>query len=311
MTPALSAVLVAGPCRQRAQRVLDALTAQTARASMEIVVVDLAPVSTVALATDRSTRATYIRRPGLTAWGVARAEAVQVACAPVVAFIEDHCYPSPEWADRLIQAHTGPWAAVGYAFTNANPQSWLSRVGLLARYGLFASPVPSGPARYVSGNNVSYKRDALLGFGQRLPALLDIDFNLQEALIDQGRALFVEAGAMAAHENYTTFRGECRAGRPYCRLLAAHRAAERGWNPVRRLAYGVLTPVAAPVLRLLRLTASLRRRTAHWPTFIAGLPIIAVLYLSDALGESAGYLWGAGDAARAVLAFELETERDA
>jgi hypothetical protein len=38
----LSAALVAGPCRSRAQQVVDALCAQSAIQSIEIVIVDLA-----------------------------------------------------------------------------------------------------------------------------------------------------------------------------------------------------------------------------------------------------------------------------
>jgi hypothetical protein len=34
------------------------------------------------------------------------------------------------------------------------------------------------------------------------------------------------------------------------------------------------------------------------------------MYFSDALGESAGYLFGIGKADREVIRYELETERD-
>jgi hypothetical protein len=252
----------------------------------------------------------YLARPGLGQWGEARAQAVRTARAPIVAFIEDHCFPAPTWAERLLDAHSRPWAAVGYAFTNANPRSAVSRAAMLARYGMFAHPARRGEARYISGNNVSYRRDPLLALQDRLATLLDIDFNLQEELRRQGQRLCVESGALAAHTNYDSLGGECRTGRPYCRLLAAHRVAAGGWRLPRRLLYGVLTPVSAPVLRLLRLIISLRGRRAHWRPFLAGLPLIVLMYVSDAMGESAGYLLGAGEAGRAVLKYELETERE-
>ena len=34
---------------------------------------------------------------------------------------EDHCFPADGWAEALVAAHQGPWAAVGPAFLNANP----------------------------------------------------------------------------------------------------------------------------------------------------------------------------------------------
>lgn len=310
-SPALSAALIAGSCRERAQRVLDALSVQTAGSSMEVVVVDVAPAAVSPIVPQRAMAVTYLRRPGLSQWGRARAEAVRAARAPNVAFIEDHCYPSAQWAEALIEAHAGGRAAVGYAFTNANPDSWISRVALLARYGLFAHPVRSGPAAYISGNNVSYAKDVLLDLGDRLESYLDIDFNLHEALTRRGLGLFVEGRALAAHENYQTLAGECRAGRPYCRLLAARRAGMNGWGRPRRLVYGVLTPMAAPLLRLLRLARRLVRERSHWTTFVTGVPAIVVMYASDAVGESAGYLFGAGPAAGDVLTYELNTERRA
>ena len=305
--PELSAILVVGACRSRAQQVLHALSRQTAIERMEIVVVDLAPLGTPRLLCDSPATVRYLDRPKIERWGEARFEALREARAPVAAFIEDHCCPRLDWAEYVLRAHAGPWAAVGYAFVNANPESYVSRAGMLARYGLFAHPASGGSARYISGNNVSYKRAALDQLGDEQEALLDIDFNLHEALLARGEKLFVEARALAAHQNYTRLSGECRTGRPYCRLLAARRA--RGWRPWRRMVYGLLSPVAAPTLRLARLLLSLRGRRSLWRDFVAGLPAIVVMYVSDAIGEASGYLAGEGDSQREVLRWELETER--
>jgi hypothetical protein len=277
---------------------------------MEIIVIDLVPPEVRPLTVSAEASVVYLSRPGMNCWGKARAEAVRVARGPIVAFIEDHCFPQRTWAEKLIEAHRGPWAAVGYAFTNANARSYVSRAAMLARYGSFTHPAQRGPARYISGNNVSYKRDILLGLGERLEKLLDIDFNLQEELVRQSRQMFVEARAIAAHQNYTNLAGECRTGRPYCRLLAAHRADVGGWGRLRRLVYGLLVPFGAPAVRLARLAASLRSRRTLWWAFFSGLPMIVTMYFSDALGESAGYLFGIGKADREVIRYELETERD-
>ena len=308
-TPELTAVLIAGVCRERAQRVLTALGRQTVAERMEIVVVDLAPAGEAPLDAPANVPVDYRARPDIGRWGSARLEAVRAANAPVVAFIEDHCFPRTDWAEHVLAAHEGPWPAVGYAFVNANPESYSSRAGMLARYGLFTHPVESGPSRYVSGNNISYKREALLALGDELEALLDIDFNLQEALRARGGTLYVEARAVGAHQNYARLSGECQTGRPYCRLLAARRA--RHWSAARKLCYGLLSPAAAPVLRFFRLAASLRKRRPLWRPFLVASPAIVWMYLSDALGESAGYLFGAGDAEAQVLRWELSTERTA
>ena len=308
-TPELTAVLIAGVCRDRAQRVLAALGRQTVADRMEIVVVDIAPEDVPRLDAPTNVPANYLSRPDIARWGSARLEAVEAARTPILAFIEDHCFPRTDWAEHVLAAHQGPWPAVGYAFVNANPDSYSSRAGMLARYGLFTLPVEGGPSRYVSGNNISYKRESLLALGEELEALLDIDFNLQEELRARGGTLYVEAAAVGAHQNYARLSGECQTGRPYCRLLAARRA--RHWSAPRKIFYGLLSPMAAPVLRFLRLAVSLRNRRPLWGPFLVASPAIVWMYLSDALGESAGYLWGAGDAEADVLRWELSTERTA
>lgn len=57
----------------------------------------------------------------------ARAAGIRQANAPVVAFVEDHSYPDPDWAERLIEAHRKLWAAVGpVMMVNANPATMIS-----------------------------------------------------------------------------------------------------------------------------------------------------------------------------------------
>jgi hypothetical protein len=62
--PRLSVVMVAGECRDRAQRALDGLCAQTAREAMEIVVVDLAGENASALAAPQDAPVEILRLPG-------------------------------------------------------------------------------------------------------------------------------------------------------------------------------------------------------------------------------------------------------
>jgi hypothetical protein len=307
--PQLSAILVAGPLRRRAQRVLDALGAQSAVDAIEAVVVDIAPRGTPRLAVPPHLRVEYASRPDINHWGEARTEGVQRAHSEVIAFIEDHCFPSREWAEILIHAHRGPWQSVGYAFTNANPGSYVSRSSFMARYGQFVHPAPGGPAPIVSGNNVSYKRQLLLAFGSELTTLLSIDFNLQEILQKRGVPMFVEARALAAHQNYDILIKESRTGHAYCRLLAARRVETQSWSMMRRLIHGFGAPLGSPAIRFARLVASLRGRRTLWRTVAIGTPQILALYFTDALGESLGYLFGVGNAEREALRWELETER--
>jgi hypothetical protein len=307
--PRLSVVLVAGSQRRRAQRVLDALAAQTVAESIEVVVVDLTEgLSRLDVA--KSLRHVYVSRPDIDRWGVARAEGVRLASADVIGFIEDHCFPESDWAEMLLDAYRGPWAAVGYAFTNANPRTYVSRASLVARYGLFMHPARPGPAPLVSGNNVSYRRELLLSFGADLDALLTIDFNLQEVLGKRGFPLLVEGRARAAHQNFSNYLRDTITGHWYCRLLAARRAQTQSWSMTRRFVHGFGAPLGSPAIRLARLLLSLRGRSELWGRAVAALPLTVGWYLTDALGESLGYLFGAGEAESQALRWELNEARE-
>lgn len=305
----LSAIVVVGPCRKRAQRVLDALCTQTRVDSTEVIVVDLASDNVPKLKATPGVRIVYIKRPGTEPWGQARAAGVQRATSEVVAFIEEHCYPAPDWAEFLIEAHEGPWVAVGYAFTNANPETYASRAGFVSDYGHWAHPVPTGPSRFLAGNNISYKRDLLLELEGQLDTVLAPDFLLHEICNQRGLPMFIESRAVVAHENFDRLSGLLQANHHYCRILAAHRGHTQSWGRLKRIVYGLGVPLGAPAIKISRLVRSLRGRRPLWSAFVSALPVILLTFLWAAIGESLGYLFGPGTSERSFNRWELESER--
>jgi len=289
--------------------VIDAVVIQTAIKQIELILMDLAPPEAKRLEIPEQLVHVRLSRPDIRRWGIARAEGARAATGKSVAFIEDHCFPTPTWAEMLIEAHKNAWGGVGYAFTNANPDTYVTRTSLMARYGAFVHPAKGGRANLISGNNVSYKRDLLLSFGAQLEEVLTIDFNLQEILNKRDIPMFVESGALAAHQHFTTMIREGITGHYYCRLLAAKRAETQHWSIARKLLYGIGAPLGSPVIRLWRLIAGLRGRSELRSTVILGLPVIAAEYFFDSLGESLGYLFGVGTSESEALHWELDAAR--
>ena len=245
--PKVSVVLVAATWREGAQRTLDALAAQSAAGSIEVVVADLAQPGTTPLGLPHDVPTTVIPCSGRS-WAEARAEAVRQARGEVVAFIEDHCIPARDWAEVLIEAHRGPWAGVGYAFASATPEHRLARSALIADYGAWAHPTRPGPVRHLPRNNVSYKRDALLSVDGPLEARLEVALTLHQQLLERGMALYVEPRVLVAHENLASLAVACRASFAFCRLLAAERVRSGAWGWPRRIVWGLATPLGAPSL---------------------------------------------------------------
>jgi hypothetical protein len=307
--PELSVLIAAGEQRERVQETIDAVGAQTAADSIELVVMDLRP-DAAGLRLPGSVRSRQIPVPASTSWGSMRASATRAAEAPIVAFVEDHCAPRPAWAAALIETHREPWAAVGYAFVPANPRHWRSRATLIAEYGVWAHPARGGRARILPGNNISYKRELLLSLGAELDEALEIDDSVHRNFAAQRLESGISAQAIVAHQELAGIWSTSKANYDYGRLLTAARSRDEGWGIARRLGYAAAAPLGAPAVRAVRLLRSLGARWALWPGAAAAVPALAAIWIANAIGQSAGCLFGADEARRRLVGWELSAERE-
>ena len=304
----LSVVLVVGRQRARAQTVLDGIGAQQC-AGLETILIDLSP-ALPPLRVPAGLTVQKVQDPALRRLGAARIRAVHIARAPYIAYLEDHCTPQAGWAEALLQAFAaGPWAAVGYAFVNANPATWVSRSCMTADYGLWAVPHPDVEKQLLPGNNVAYRREILLGYRERLGSLLSPDFVMHERLRLDGHRLFLAGSAVAAHENPITLGFLLQANHYYCRILASQRASSRSWSRSRRWFYALSVPLGAPAIKLFRYLRAGADRPALLGPFATALPVILAAYLWSAIGEALGYAWGPGRAEVDFDEYELNRAR--
>lgn len=309
-SPDLSAIVVVGNTRERAQLSLESLYAQTIADRMELIVIDLKTRDVPELSVSSRIPTRYVTLGRNATWGHARARAAQMATAPVVAFIEDHCTADPGWAEALVRAHQEPWAAVGYAFTNPHPESYLSRAILASEYGCWEHPTTSRPARVLPCGNVAYKRELLLSLNDELEHLLTPDFVVHERFNSQGLPMYVESQAIVAHDSLVRLRHLFAASFMFCRILAARRVDSQRWNGLKRLAYGLATPIIGPPIALWRLLSSRRDTPADWGTLVLYLPVILVKGVASSLGESVGYFVGAGKSETQFVKWELHVDRN-
>jgi hypothetical protein len=238
--------------------------------------------------------------------GAAFAAGVRAASAPIVACAEEHSFPEPGWAAALIEAHSGPWAAVGGTLENANPTTWFSWAHLLSDFGPAVAPVEGGEASELPGHHTSYKRDKLLGYGADLEGMLEIEWVLQEDLRAAGGRLLCEPRAVSHHVNASRIgshlRGELNGGRAF----AANRARLRGWSPLRRLIW----IAGSPLMPLVRLTRTLPHVRRVRPPSRAGLLSVLAMGLTvNAFGQMLGYALGRGAATKKRMSLELSRHR--
>jgi hypothetical protein len=239
-----------------------------------------------------------------------RAVGVRAARAPVVALAEDHAYPAPGWARALIEAHRQPWAAVGPAILNANPQTRISRTDLLLCYGPFVAPARSGIVPFVAGDNSTYKRELLLGYGDRLEAMLEDEGALHRDLRAQGFQLYLEASAQTRHLNFARLSPWLSLRYHGGRLYGARRAQENHWSLPRRLIYIATSPLF-PLVQVWQLIATMQRAGRQPGMVWRFLPELAAALVAGVAGEVAGYAWGPGDSLDKLTSLRFRREEHA
>lgn len=273
------------------RKTLSHLVRQTARESLELVIVasrrDVLRPDEDVLAAFPLHRIVELGDFG--SLGDANAAGVRAATAPLVVLAEDHCFPDPEWAAALIEAHDGPCVAVGPAVRNANPSTAISWADLFIGYGPWLEPVEARDVPFLPGHNSSYKRDVLLGFADRLPELLSVETVLHWELRSVGHRLRLEPKARVAHTNFSLWSSWI----PVLWLNGRAFAAERrkGMSAAGRALYALGSPLI-PFVRLARIIPS-ARSTRLRLQLLRSLPAMALGLAVDALGQMAGYAFGA------------------
>jgi len=235
----------------------------------------------------------------------ARAAAVRAARAPIVVLGETHVFAQPDWANRLVRAHDGPWAAVTPGIGNANPAGGLSWVGLLMDYGRFPQAGESRETAGVASYNAAFKRASLLELGEALESLLEPGSSLDAVLRARGGRFLHEPAARIDHLNVSRSRPWLVERYLGGRLFGANRS--RNWPRSRALLYAAGSPLVAP-LRLVRTLRMARSSDASTPrTFVPALVLACLVW---AVGEGLGYLRGEGaDDTRRMFEYEQHKSR--
>ncbi|NLG26763.1 MAG: glycosyltransferase [Chloroflexi bacterium] len=301
--PALAVIIATPDNYETVRAAVGLLAAQTAHATLEVLIV--APSTEVLAAAQAHVGAALRLRvvpvASGTSVGAANAAGVRAAQAPLVAFIEEHVAPDPDWAAALIAAHAGPWAAVGPVARNANPDCLVSWADFALSYSPWVEGAPAGAVAHLPGHNSSYKRTLLLAYGDALERLLGAESVLHWDLRARGHQLWLEPAARIAHLNFGLLRPWLTVLWHASRLFAAVRAQR--WPAWRRALYALGSP-GIPLVRLVRIARHLRHAdAAQRPPWLAW-PLIVLGLLVSAAGEGVGYARGGGHAAERMSALE-------
>lgn len=286
-----SVILVAPEGRIGIARILDRLRSQSAAAQLEVVIASpAADVAELCLLSEPAFADMRVVAADLSTSARARAAAIVAARAPIVIFVEDHCFPVREdWAAQILLAHQRPHVGVGPVMRNANPATATSWASLAVEYGPFLDRSAAGEVDFIPGHNSSYKREALLQYGGDLADMLEAEWVLHVDLRARGFTLWLDPSIEVEHLNYSHAGRATKLQLLSGWMFAASRSAS--WPAMRRACYAAVFPVIA-LRRMVTVTGQMFRSPRTRPDAPRSLPMVIVLLLASGLGEGIGYAFG-------------------
>jgi hypothetical protein len=235
----------------------------------------------------------YIARSGARPPAELRAVGAAAASGAIVAFLEGHCTPAPDWCATLLRAHDAPHAAVGGPIEKGMPPGRSSDTALnwsiyLSDYSRYMLPMPEGPMHSLSDCNVAYKRAAL----EATRPLWSREFHenvVNEAIRKSGGTLWFVPGMVVLESRELSLRSALRDRFSFGRLFGSTRVT--GQAMPRRVMLSGAAMLMAPLLvfRVVRTAAGRRRHLLQVARCAPHLALVAGSWMA---GEAVGYLTG-------------------
>jgi hypothetical protein len=217
-----------------------------------------------------------------------RAAGLRLARGRIMALLEDHEIPAPDWCKQMLAAHENSYAAVGGAVEN-DIQRPVNQATCLFDFGRYQLPLSPGLSRYLTDVNVGYKREAFNGirhvWEQRFHEPL-----VHQALLDQGERLWLTPDLIVyQHRQGLTLARAIRERFIWGRYFAGKRIEKSGL-PARAV-YCILS-VTVPAIILVKMFRIVLAKQRLVGVFLKVLPVTLLLVLSWSMGEFTGYLTG-------------------
>ncbi len=224
-----------------------------------------------------------------------RAMAFREARGEIVAVIEDHVIVPADWAQKMLAAHQEGAMIVGGSVDNAARDRLVDWAAFLCEYSHCLAP-PAGPAKWLAGNNVSYRQSLLERFCDAIGQERWED-HLHNTMRRAGVTLESRPDIRVGHKKHYTIAEYLFQRYVYARSYAGMKVQRAGI--FQRFIYGLAT-LALPMLLIFRIVARVLRAGRYRRELVTSLPLLALFVSAWAVGEAIGYWMGSGDALRKV-----------
>jgi predicted dehydrogenase len=272
---------------------LAALQPQTDALNAEVIVPHDSTLGDVAALRRAFPAVRFVELSGTRTPAELRATGATISSGDVIAFLEGHCRPAPDWCARMLAAHRAPHAAIGGPIEKGLPDEGRNDTSLnwsvyLADYSRYMLPLPEGATHGLSDCNVSYKRSALEA--TRSHWMTEFHENVVNgALRASGEILWFDP-SVAVFEQRQLSVGEALRDRfSFGRLFGSTRVP--GVAMPKRLAWSAAALLMPPLL-VARVAGNLQRRGRHRGQLLRCLPALTMISAAWMAGEAVGYLTG-------------------
>jgi hypothetical protein len=214
-----------------------------------------------------------------------RAAGLARATGSLIGILEDRAPPRADWARNVVRLHELPYGVIGGAIECA-PGDLLNWAFYVCDFSRYALPFESGPRRWISDVNVSYKRKMM----DDTRSIWHTRFNeamVHWALLEQGETLYLSSDLVVDYRTpYTSLAGVLPERFHWGRLFGHVRAKKL--SVLGRLGHIVLGPLI-PLMLLVRHGLT-QYQKGNFGRFLRAAPTIAALLAGWTSGEVWGYI---------------------
>lgn len=289
--PTLSIVIAAVNGPAVLDRTLRAIEQLPEKDRIEVLVVETPDSNICHVLAERSVQCRAVPG-GSTADGIPRLRhrGVMAASGELIAILEDHVDVAPNWAATIFQVMADPAVAAVGGKVEAGQEGWVNWGVFLADYARYIGPVAEGVHADLPGNNIAYRREALLAHAD---ALADGKWEswVNQRLAAEGRRLISTNRMVVRHCKHFRLSEFLRNRWHFGRSYAGMRISSLG--PAKRAIYGAGSTIL-PLLLTVRATRLISSRDVSKARLAASWPLIALVMTVGAAGECVGYLFGPG-----------------
>jgi hypothetical protein len=286
-------VVAARSAPETIEQTLQSVAAQRLEGGIELLVADGSEAGELGSLVTRFDNAQHIHVPGANL-PTLKGEALRRAQGALIAILDPSAAAAPDWAAQIVRSLADPSVSgVGGAVLLDGPHTGGNVAAYLFEYGAFNPPIAEGfTDGDLPGNNVAYKREALLETcGDILAAE---GFNkpfLHERIRARGGRLMIQPAMRVRHLTRYAFLEFSQRRFHYGRYFGAVRLRRAHW--VRRALYRGLAPVVPLLLmaRHLRLAALHENNRRLLPGAAVALCGVCAFW---GVGEWLGYWFGPG-----------------